>query len=363
MGGGPAASVNKVAVTAAKPVMYVVRTYQLSPRALCLLVLLAWAAPSAALSSKQSLASAAPELSKASVATRANFVEVAVAELVAAHRAAARHGSKPRKAQGANPRDNKAAAWNKGTQAYIASLHSAAAAARAGASVRLVVDRGRLLRVVVGSRPARQFIVAAPQPKGRAALERAILRRLCALDGCGDSSVSAVAAEPSLATVHLTALGAQAITGTGSAATPLTSYRPATPPKPAPPRLVSALSSSDGLSCAQLEVRHHVLYEHACEALLADVRALVKALHVAARRGVAIDWRMPARPYAQGENYELAVNGHGGTVSLPLPALGQAPELLVDILPWAQGRLFGGAPHLSLTPPSRLVYGAAVAQR
>lgn len=343
--------------------MKFVRPHPLSLLALCSVVLLAWAAPSAALSSKQSLVSAAPELSKASAAMRASFVEVAVAELVAAHRAAARHGGKRRKAQGANPRDKQAAAWNKGTQAYIARLHSAAAAARAGASVRLVVDRGRLLRVVVGSRPARQFIVAAPRPKGRAALERAILRRLCALDACRDSSLRALAAEPSLATVHLTAPGAQTITGTGTAATPLTSYRPATPSKPAPPRLVSALSTSDGLSCAQQEVRHRVLEKHACEALLADVRALVKALHGAARRGVAIDWRMPARPYAKGENYALAVNGHGGTVSLPMPALGQAPELLVDILPWAQGRLYGGVPRLSLTPPSRLVYGAAVAQR
>lgn len=356
-------AVNKVAVTAAKGVMNFVRPYSLALLALICVVLLAWAAPSAALSSKQSLVSAAPELSKASAATRASFVEVAVAELVAAHRAAARQGGKRRKAQGANPRDEQAAAWNKGTQAYIARLHSAAAAARAGASVRLVVDRGRLLRVVVGSRPARQFIVAAPQPKGRAVLERAILRRLCALAACRDSSLSAVAAEPSLATVHITAPGAQAIAGTGIPATPLTSYRPATPPKPTPPRLVSALSASDGLDCAQQEVRHHVLYKHACKALLADVRALVKALHAAARRGVAIDWRMPARPYLKGENYALAVNGHGATVSLPLPALGQAPELLVEILPWAQGRLFGGVPRLRLTPPSRLVYGAAVAQR
>ena len=352
--------VNKTVVTAAKPVMNFVRPCALL---LCCAAVLAWTAPSAALSSKQSLVGAAPELSEASAATRASFVEVAVAELVAAHRAATRHGGKRRKAQGANPRDNQAAAWNKGTQAYIARLHSIAAAARAGASVRLVVDRGRLLRVVVGSRPARQFIVAAPQPKGRAALERAILRRLCALDACAAPAASPMIAEPSLATVHITAVGAPAITGSGTAAPPLTSYRPATPPTATPPRLVSALSASDGLSCAQQEVRHHVLYKHACDALLADVRALLKALHAAARRGVAIDWRMPARPYAKGANYELAVNGQGGTVAVPMPALGQAPELLVEILPWAQARLFGGVPHLCLTPPSRLVYGAAVAQR
>ncbi len=343
--------------------MNLVRPYPLLLLVLCCAVLLAWSPPSAALSSKQSLVSAARELSKASAATRAAFVEVAVAELVAAHRAAARQGGKRAKAHGANPRDNKAAAWNKGTQAYIARLQSAAAAARAGAPVRFVVDRGRLLRVVVGGRPARQFIVSAPQPKGRPALERAILRRLCALDVCDGRSLNAASAEPALTTMSLTASGAAAVAGTGTPAAPLRSNRPATPPQPAAPRLVATLSPNDGLDCVQQEVRHHVLYDHACTALLADVRALVKALHAAARRGVAIDWRMPARPYAKGENYELAVNGQGGTVSLPMPMLGEAPELLVEILPWAQARLFGDAQRLSLAPPSRLIYDAAVAQR
>lgn len=345
--------------------MTLTRFQSMTVCALSSVLLLMWALPAAALSSQQSLISAARELSKASAARRAAFVEAAVAELSAAHRAAAREGAK-RRARNANPVDNKTANWSKGTQAYVGRLQQAAAAARAGAPVRLVVDRGRLLRVVVGHQPARQFIVAAPQAKGRPALERAILRRLCAVDGCGSASLTSVRGEPPLSTVRISAPQATPIAGTAPPAPALTSYRPTAPSKPAPPvapRLVSSLASADGLACAQHEVRHHVLYDNACKALLLDVRALVQALHAAARRGVMIDWRMPARPQAKGDNYELAVNGHGGTVNVPMPALAAVPELLVEILPWAQARLYGRFQTLALQPPSHLVYGAAVAQR
>ncbi len=331
---------------------------------LCTLLLTAWLPSALALSSEQSLVSAAAELKAASAATRAAFVEAAVAELAAAHRAAGRVKSKRVRARGNNPRDNKQAQWNKGAQAYIGRLQSAAAAARAGAPVRLVVDRGRLLRVVVGSQPARQFIVTAPQAKGRPALERAILRRLCAAEGCAHQGLTAARGEPPLKTVRITAPGSASAAPAGQPAAPLTVYHP--PPKPAAPpapRLVNALPASDGLSCSQDGVRHPVLYDNACKALLSDTRALLKALHEAARRGVVIDWRMPARPQAHGDTFELAVNGQGGKVSVAMPALGAAPELLVTILPWAQARLYGGAQTLALQPPSHLVYSGVVAQR
>ena len=306
--------------------------------------LLAGAHPAWALSSKQSLPSAMRELSSAPAATRTAFVEAAVTELSAAYRAAALHGAQRGK------RVKKAKAWNAGSQAYVASLQRAAAAARAGAPVQLLVDRSRSLRVIVGRRPVRQFIISAPRAQGRLALERAIMRRLCAVQACGSTltptTLSARGREPPLTVVTM-------------APPPL----PTKPLPPPAPRLVTTLSSSDGLRCAQDDVRHHVLYDNACKALLGDVRALVKALHNRARGGVVIDWRMPARPYVKGAEYAMAVNARGDTVSAPMTLLGAAPELLVDILPWAHERLFGRFQSLELRPPARLVYSAAVAER
>lgn len=302
--------------------------------------------PAWALSSQQSLVSAARELSRAPAVTRAAFVEAAVTELGAAYRVAAHQGAEHNK---------KGQAWSAGAQAYVVGLQRAAAAARAGAPVRLLVDGGHSLRVLVGGRPARQFIVSAPRANGRPALERAILRRLCAMADCAAANPLLASGEPAPTAGRITAS-----TGPAPSARPV----PSLPLKPLAPRLVTTLmSGDDGLRCAQDEVRHHVLYDNACKALLGDVRALITALHASARRGVTIDWRMPARPYVQGTDYALAINGRGDAVRLPMAALGEAPALLLDILPWAQGRLFGHFQTLVLHPPARLVYSAAVAQR
>ena len=297
--------------------------------------------PAWAVSSTQSLVSAARELAQGPAASRAAFVEAAVAELSAAYRVAAKSGSQDRH------RGQRASRWKAGTQAYVARLQRAAAAARAGAPVRLLVERGASLRVIVGRRPARQFMISAPRAHGRAALERAIVRRLCVELACGARAAVLASAAP-LSTAR-------------SVTMPLRPRLPLTPPAP---RLVTSLASGDdGLRCAQDEVRHHVLYNNACQALLGDVRALLKALHSRARSGVSIDWRMPARPYAKGTSYALALNARGDTVDLPLALLGEAPELLLDILPWSQARLFGRFQILTLRPPSRLVYRVALAQR
>ena len=288
--------------------------------------------PAAALSARQSLASAARELSHGPAATRAAFVEAAVAELTAAHRALAAQAARAgKKGQG----------WGNGTQPYVARLQRAAAAARGGAQVRLVVERDRSLRVVVGARPARQFMIAAPRAAGRAALEHAILRRLCAADSC---------------TLPPAGAPLNAVLSPAPRATP-----PATPPAP---RLVERLpGGDDGLRCAQDGVRHQVLYDNACQALLVDARALLSALHAAARRGVSIDWNMPARPREQGKAQVLAVNGSGGTITASMPTLAAAPELLIDLLPWAHARVMGIYQVLALRPPASLIYGAAVAAR
>lgn len=324
----------------------------LAALSLCLSLLLA-TPPCAALSPDQSLAQAAPELSRAAPATRAAFVAAAAAEIAAAHGSVLKTPDKGKNAaQGAR--------WQRAARAYVGRLHAAADAARDGAAVRLVVEPDQTLRVVVGSRPARQFMVAAPRPDDQPRLERAILKRLCASPGCDgrlpDKTTTRLAAAdgPPVDTLRLTPPA------------PLPRALPAVPFKAAPPapRLVASLPpGDDGLGCAEDEVRHRVLHARACAALLGEARALLRALHGAARRGVVIDWGTPATPRSEGAQQVLAVNARGDVLRLSLPNLVQAPGLLVDILPWARARLYGQAQPTRLRLPGQLVYGAAVAAR
>lgn len=311
------------------------------------------ARPCAALSPEQSLAQAAAELSRAAPATRAAFVAAAAAEMAAAHASVLKTPGKGKNA-------DQGARWQRAARNYVGRLHAAAAAARDGAAVRLVVEPDQTLRVVVGSRPARQFMVAAPRPDDQPRLERAIMRRLCATPGCGgsvpDKPTTRVAAAdgPPVDTLRLTPPA------------PLPHALPAVPFKPEPPapRLVASLpSGDDGLGCAEDEVRHRVLHTRACAALLGEARALLRALHAAARRGVVIDWGTPATPRSEGAQQVLAVNTRGDVLRLAMPSLVQAPALLVDILPWARARLYGQAQPTRLRLPGQLVYGAAVAAR
>lgn len=309
--------------------------------------------PCAALSPEQSLAQAAAELSRAAPATRAAFVAAAVAEIAAAHATVL-------KAPGKGKNAAQIAPWQRAARAYVSRLHAAAAAARDGAPVRLVVELDQTLRVVVGSRPARQFMVAAPRPDDQPRLERAILKRLCATPGCGGSLPDKTM--PRLAAVEGPPVDTLRLTPPA----PLPRALPAVPFKAEPPapRLVASLSpGDDGLACAEDEVRHRTLHARACAALLGDARALLRALHAAARRGVVIDWGMPATPRSDGAQQVLAVNARGDVLRLPLPSLVQAPGLLVDILPWARARLYGQAQPTRLRLPGQLVYGAAVAAR
>lgn len=221
--------------------------------------------------------------------------------------------------------------WVRGTQSYLASLHRAAAAARAGSAVRLVVEPDATLRVIVGYDPPRQFMVSAPRAGDRGRLEQAILRRFCIIDGCG--------AKP-----RMVAAPAREV---------LRPVRPGT-------SVVATLAGGDdGLHCVEAG-RHQRLVGRACAALLSEVRGLVIALHAAARHGITIDWAMPARPRRQGQGHVLAINHAGVSVRLPLPMLARSPELLVDILPWARARLTGEVRTLALSPPARLVYGLAL---
>ena len=329
-------------------------------------VVLLWCAtlvPLSAAAARENAAMAAMlrELSTGSAVQRVEFVEAAVTELVAAHQVAARRAGKDAAPRGVR--------WAASTRAYIDTLNHAVTAARAGARVRLLADRDHNVRVIVGERPARQFMLTAPNGGDRGRLEQAVLRRYRARppgDAGSLSSLAAVTPPPPISATPA-ALATTAELPQALELTVISGWvAPVSVAPPAPPRspvLVKILpAGDDGLRCGHDAGRHQILYDRACANLLADTRALVQALHAAARRGVVIDWGLDARPVAVSASQELAVNRDGGKVELKMPSLALAPELLQDILPWAQARLGGVSPPLTLTPPARLIYLQPIAQ-
>jgi hypothetical protein len=272
--------------------------------------------------SARSMSTLVRELGVASSARQLLFVDVAVAELSAAYRAVTRTHAGDR-------------SWVAGTKAFMSQFEAALALARSGARVRLVREAGSV-RVVVGAGPARQFMIAAPTARGGADLERALAQHFCRRDGCGGPVTQPKAASAVLIASSKAERAGSTTSGHGA--------------------IVAELpSGDDGLRCGSTNAPHNKLQASACAALLGELRAFVRVLHGAARRGIAIEWPRIERASAAGS---LVVNAAGDRVKIATPALAQAPEVGAAMVPWLRDRLAGKVRVLAVVPPSRLVYAA-----
>lgn len=273
-----------------------------------------------ALSANAPFISAVAELQRSSATVRAAFVNAAVTELTAAYASAVDDAER----QGL-PSD---ADWIAGTQAYMSDLKTIAATVNGGADVRLLLSVDGPLRVVVASSPRRQFMLTAPRPHERNDLERAVLTRFCERVGC-----TAPPYRHGIAVGHESEeLAAVALKRDGD----------------------------DGLQCKHDVARHGKLYRRACAKLTRELRALATALSASAH---PIDWSILGRPRRHGSDHRLDINLNGGVVVLSMPGLFQAPQALVDAIPWIRALLAGKVTRFQLEPPARLVYGTQVAAR
>lgn len=261
--------------------------------------------------------------------TRTAFVVAALDALIAQHlgaMAAARGG--------AHAAD---ASWLAATRAYVATLRTLGERARAGARVRFVRERDGVLRVLVGHGAPRQFMLGSPRPHERGALERDVVARFCAIVACR-------ANVPGALFVHEPSSAVPAAAPLGASASPV--VRPV------------RLGPGDGLTCPGPDARHRRLAERACRPLLAELRAVARAL---VPHAGTIDWQALAAPRPDGDAHRLVFNRSGDAVRLPLPSLAASPATLAAAVGWMRGVLAGKvAPH-ALTPPSRMVYQASLA--
>lgn len=262
-----------------------------------------------------------PELRQSSPATRRIFVEVAVAVLSDRFLAAA----------GESADD---AGWARNTRAYVADLWRAVDAVRAGGTVSVLEEHDGSLRVVVAGAAGYQFALMPPKPEQRAAVETEIAAQLCRSMDCSTIEHALLAA-----------------------AVPPGAPTPATGSHAVVARLVDQQSGGDGLSCVAAGV-HSRLHVTACARLLAEVRALVKALHQHAVSGQPLEWGMLMQPIWRQRGRELVVAGDGTVIFVETPLLGRYSQIVVELVPWMRARVGGTVREQTLKPPPGLIYRA-----
>ena len=248
------------------------------------------------------------------------FAQAAVAELATAYSAVLSDARRDGRAD--------AARWIAATEAYIENLTTIARAADAGAEIRFLFGPEGPLRIIVGSDPVRQFMLAAPRPHESGRLEQAVLKRFCQAAGCLNLRADGPGAEPRTNLETRVSLNAK--------------------------------RGGDGLSCALQGLRHGKLYRRACAQLIGELRALVAVLI-----GIAdpIDWSEFGPPRRRGPSHLVPVDRLGNGVVADVPALYRSPQVLTDAIPWLQERLVGKVASFRLIPPASLVYGSQVVSR
>lgn len=278
-----------------------------------------------------SFARTVAELAAGPLEARAAFVDIAAAALAERVRVAAGGGRED-------------AGWARGARGYAAQLDAAAAAARAGAPVHLLAE-AEGLRVVVGRRPARQFVLVPPRPQERAQLERTVLERWCARRGCG-------------AGAKTFAVALDGVTATAPAIVELPPLAALPAPRPArADGVVRRLPDGpDGLVCGAPQGRHARLHAGPCAAILAEVRSLAAALHARALAGSLLDWQVLTAATWRDRAQGLVVNVNGDTVAAATPLLARYRDVYDAALPWLRARLQGRVEPIALAPPARLVY-------
>lgn len=227
--------------------------------------------------------------------------------------------------------------WVAATRGYVTSLRGLRARASAGAPVRFARDAQGTLRVLVGAGNEAQFMVAAPRPHERGALVRAVIARFCAATGCAKGGPSATRPRPRLAETPSSRHGSASMPARGRAV---------------------RLGPGDGLRCPGPAARHARLAARACGPLLAELRALARALRPHAD---AVDWHALGAPQPDGDAHRVRYDAAGRSVRVSAPTLAAAPEVLDAAAGWMRAVLAGKVADHVLTPPSRLVYQVSVA--
>jgi len=275
-------------------------------------------------------------LGKAGPATQIAFVEIAVDALILRYRQAAADGS-------SDP------GWVRGTEAFIDQLRRAAEGARSGGSVQVLPQPDEGWRVIVGSRPAQQFVLAPPRPSERAALEREVAESLCARISCSGADTFR---EPPVLTMDAVQTPADIIAAVVEV-----------PPPPRPDGIVIELEEAeDSLSCDRGDGRHARLLTLACDRVTDELETLLKALHATALGGRTVDWSILEAQRWSEPGMRLQINAEGESVLAPLPLMTRYPGLLGDAFPWLKSRLTGSGELVTLRLPSRLIYSADMAR-
>jgi len=249
----------------------------------------------------------AQSLAAAEQARRLDFAWIAVAEMAGEYRkilndsaAAAPHKGSSRL---------KLARWRQATQGYLAELEWLLQRIGAVAEVRVHVEAGQLVTLLVENKP---IVLSGPESSNSRLMQQRILDTYCELYDCSDI-------------LHAAADPASPVVTPGKGSWDIAQnrgFRYATP---------------DGMVFAFSSLADRAAKEALCEQIAGELRLLVSLLREAKRGGFVIDWEsLEVRPLADSDKAYVQLNPAGDYLRETLPRLAGTDALANGGLDWTR---------------------------
>ncbi len=247
---------------------------------------------------------------------RADFARIALAQLAEAYTHEAELAlTDPKLTPGERRR------WSRGVEQYGNQLLFLQMDIEAGLEVNLYMAPATGAVLEAGNQ---QVVLTFPRPRQQLAYEQAVLEQYCQLYDCSQLSVAAAVPAPPRP---------------AGSVTPLWAFTEA-----------GGRCSYDGLKL-QFSLGGNLSEQRQlCQALLAEVAALLDELTRQQQYGVYIDWPgLSVSAVRQGEEHAVRLNSSGDSVLLPLPVISGLPQLLPRLHTWLAGKSRGEAASLTLS--------------
>jgi len=268
----------------------------------------------------------AKAVSDAPTPVRVGFAVAAVSEMVTAHRNEADRARR-------DARDNMAGRspvrWALAVDAYAADLTAIVNSVTSDTPIEIEIGPADSVALNIDGRPV---MVSFPKTRQQTVFEQRVIERFCNIYRC----------EELIAEYHRSDLSPRFKT-----AAPLWSFSELAGP---------VCATDDGLEFQFQDTVNLSQKRKACGQIVAELNTLAGIIAKNLSGGVGIDWnRLAIRPLAGEDQHLVELDGRGGAIRMPLPALAATTQLFILVRPWLAAKVKGSGVRQVVINADRLM--------
>ena len=265
-------------------------------------------------------------VSDAPTPVRVGFAVAAVSEMAIAHR---NEADRARQDARNNIAGRSPLRWALAVDAYAAELTAVVNSVTSDTPIEIEIGPADSVALNIDGKPV---MVSFPKTRQQAVFEQRIIERFCNIYRCEDL----------IAEHHRSELSPRS-----KKAAPLWSFSEQAGP---------VCATDDGLEFQFQDTVNLSQKRKACGQIVAELNALAELIAKNLPGGVRIDWnRLAIRPLAGEDQQLVELDGEGGSIHMPLPALAATTQLFILVRPWLAAKVKGNGVRQVVINADRLM--------